>query len=172
MVQSVASLAKLPPMTSRERRRGNCYVTCESLYHLLGGKRAGYTPHTLRHEGDVHWYLVHRIGSSSGAEIQLIVDPTASQFKTPPDYTQGRARGFLTKQPSKRARAMMDLLVWQSLGAPYVQVRTARPGGARPRGRRTTPGVKKVQRAQVGTKHANPPTDWNRVAKDMARGKQ
>lgn len=24
--------------TSQESRRGNCYVTCEALYHLLGGK--------------------------------------------------------------------------------------------------------------------------------------
>jgi hypothetical protein len=40
--------------------RGNCYVTCEALYHLLGGAAAGYIPHRVRHEGDVHWYLVLR----------------------------------------------------------------------------------------------------------------
>lgn len=32
-------------------RRGNCYVTSEALYHLLGGKAAGWTPHSLKHEG-------------------------------------------------------------------------------------------------------------------------
>lgn len=84
--------------------RGNCYVTCEALYHLLGGKIAGYTPHTVRHEGDVHWFLV--LGEST------IIDPTASQFKTPPPYHLARGRGFLTKTPSKRARELMRCLVY------------------------------------------------------------
>lgn len=86
------------------KQRGNCYVTCEALYHLLGGKRAGYVPHTVRHEGDVHWYLV-RDGH--------IIDPTRAQFRTTPPYADGRGRGFLTKRPSKRARALMRILVWQ-----------------------------------------------------------
>lgn len=104
-------------------RRGNCYVTCEALYHLLGGKKAGWVPHTVRHEGDVHWYLVLR-----SYYPDVIVDPTAKQFKTRPDYTRGRGRGFLTKQPSKRARALMQQLVWQE-----------RPARAkRSRGRRTS----------------------------------
>lgn len=85
--------------------RGNCYVTCEAIYHLLGGAAAGYKPHTLRHEGDVHWYLVH--------EGKTIVDPTRSQFLSPPNYSTGRGRGFLTKQPSRRAAALMQTLVWQ-----------------------------------------------------------
>lgn len=91
------------------RRRGNCYVTCEALYHLLGGKKAGYVPHRLRHEGDVHWYLVHR----ATGEGDMIIDPTVSQFKTRPDYSKGVGAGFLTKKPSKRARDMMRRLVWQ-----------------------------------------------------------
>lgn len=100
------------------RRRGNCYVTCEALYHLLGGKEAGYVPHTVRHEGDVHWYLVRRRDFHLGYKIgtlmdRQIIDPTVSQFKTTPDYEKGRARGFLTKKPSKRAQAMMENMVWQ-----------------------------------------------------------
>lgn len=94
-------------------RRGNCYVTCEALYHLLGGKAAGYTPHTVRHEGDVHWYLVRTIGTRTRVDMSLVVDPTASQFETPPPYHLGRGRGFLTKQPSKRAREMMRRMVYQ-----------------------------------------------------------
>ncbi len=85
--------------------RGNCYVTCEALYHLLGGKDAGYTPHTVRHEGDVHWFLVMHNG--------YIIDPTASQFKTAPPHHLGRGRGFLTKEPSKRAKALMKIMVYQ-----------------------------------------------------------
>lgn len=44
---------------------------------------------------------------------KFILDPTASQFKTPPDYRKGRGRGFLTKKPSKRARELMIRMVWQ-----------------------------------------------------------
>lgn len=86
-------------------KRGNCYVTSEALFHLLGGRAAGWTPQTLRHEGDVHWFLRHSDGR--------ILDVTASQFSTLPDYSKARGRGFLTAQPSKRASAMMDALVWQ-----------------------------------------------------------
>jgi hypothetical protein len=85
--------------------RGNCYVSCEALYHLIGGKASGWKPMTLRHEGDVHWYLMHNSG--------LIVDPTVRQFKNKPNYENGRGRGFLTKKPSKRAVEMMEKLVWQ-----------------------------------------------------------
>lgn len=91
------------------KRRGNCYVTCESLYHLFGGATAGYTPHTVRHEGDVHWYLVR--WARTGYE--MVLDPTASQFKAPPPYHLGRGRGFLTKRPSKRARELMEKMLWQ-----------------------------------------------------------
>jgi len=85
--------------------RGNCYVTCEALYHLMGGKAAGWKPKTLRHEGDVHWYLEHTSGT--------IVDPTAVQFDTPVPYERGVGRGFLTKEPSARAKTLMKTLVWQ-----------------------------------------------------------
>ncbi len=114
----------------RKPRRGNCYVTVESLYHLLGGKDVGLTPHTLSHEGAVHWYLVWDLSVLHGRPLSkvanalvsgvhastryLIIDPTRSQFKTPPPYHSGRGRGFLTKNPSKRAVAMMDMMVWQS----------------------------------------------------------
>ena len=85
--------------------RGNCYVTCEALYHLLGGKQAGYKPMSMRHEGDTHWFLKHETG--------IVLDPTVSQFKTKPDYTKAVGRGFLTKEPSARAHKLMDQLVYQ-----------------------------------------------------------
>lgn len=93
-------------------KRGNCYVTCEALYHLLGGKLANLTPHTVRHEGAVHWYLV--LGANHEHVPPTILDPTASQFRSPPPYHLGRGRGFLTKRPSKRARVLMQSMVWQS----------------------------------------------------------
>lgn len=79
---------------------GHCYVASEVLYHQLGGKAAGWTPQTVRHEGGPHWYLKNQDGA--------IVDPTCDQFVTPVPYDQGRGCGFLTKQPSKRARTLMQ----------------------------------------------------------------
>lgn len=85
--------------------RGNCYVTSEALYHLLGGKLAGWTPMRMRHEGDTHWFLRHQDG--------MILDPTRSQFAIRPDYSKAIGAGFLTKRPSSRARKLMHTLVWQ-----------------------------------------------------------
>lgn len=93
------------------KRRGNCYVTCEALYHLMGGKKAGLIPHTVLHEGDTHWYLVREPDHPEGPEF--IIDPTVKQFKTKPPYHLGRGRGFLTKRPSKRAREMMKRMLFQ-----------------------------------------------------------
>jgi hypothetical protein len=86
-------------------------VTCEALYHLLGGKKAGLTPHVVHHRGDSHWYLVMEPNHPEGGET--IIDPTARQFRTKPDYDKGRGCGFLTKRPSKRARELMKKMVWQ-----------------------------------------------------------
>ena len=74
--------------------RGHCYVASEALMHLAG-PRSGLRPATVRHEGGVHWYLLTPAGK--------VVDPTAGQFKTPPPYARGGARGFLTREPSRRA---------------------------------------------------------------------
>ena len=96
----------VPLEPSELEARGNCYVASEALYHLLGGKAAGWTPCSIRSatEVDVHWYLRH----SSG----LILDATVSQFMAPPDYSRGRGRGFLTSAPSRRAEELADAIVW------------------------------------------------------------
>ena len=85
-------------------RQGNCYVASEALYHLLGGKEAGWTPMYMKWEGESHWFLRHRNGQ--------IVDVTWRQFKKVPDYARARGCGFLTKQPSERARSLMSFLMW------------------------------------------------------------
>lgn len=92
-------------------RRGNCYVTSEALYHLLGGKEAGWVPMRMKYEGDTHWFLHHTYTDQR-------IDATAYQFKNPPDesdYYKAVGCGFLTKQPSKRAKEMMGRLLWQPL---------------------------------------------------------
>jgi hypothetical protein len=86
---------------------GHCYVASEALYYLLGGKQAGWVPQSVRHEGSPHWYLYNR-------ELDLVVDPTASQFRTPVPIDQARGRGFLTAQPSRRAAEVIRRV--QALG--------------------------------------------------------
>lgn len=88
--------------------RGNCYVTSEALYHLLGGKAAGWKPMHLRVNGESHWFLSHTSGT--------IVDPTRKQFgRMELSYDEARGTGFLTKEPSKRARKLMKEMLWQQI---------------------------------------------------------
>jgi hypothetical protein len=86
--------------------RGNCYVTCEALYHLLGGRKSGFKPMVMRWERDTHWFLKHKSG--------LILDPTAKQFRNAPNYLSARGCGFLTLKPSKRAKLLMSQLLFQT----------------------------------------------------------
>ena len=86
---------------------GHCAVATQSLYHLLGGKRAGYTPMQLWHEGASHWYLRAKDGH--------VLDATADQFRTSVPYHEGVARGFMTPRqgrrtqpPSRRAQMVID----------------------------------------------------------------
>ena len=86
--------------------RGNCYVTSEALYHILGGKKGGWKPMVMRTETDTHWFLKHSTG--------LILDGSVKQFgKQRVDYSKARGSGFLTKKPSKRAKKLMKELTWQ-----------------------------------------------------------
>lgn len=88
---------------------GCCYIATEALYHLWG-KANGYTPMRVEYklncrETGMHWFLEQR---ASG----LQVDITADQFKgRVPDYTAAIPTGFLTKQPSKRAQQIIDVVL-------------------------------------------------------------
>lgn len=81
---------------------GHCYVASEVYYHLAGGKAAGYKAMGMEHEGSQHWWLENKDGQ--------VVDLTAEQFKTPVPYHKGKGRGFLTKDPSKRAQTIIQRL--------------------------------------------------------------
>lgn len=80
---------------------GHCYVASEALHHLLGGSEAGWHPQFISWEGSPHWYLKH-------LKTGTILDPTAEQFKQEVPYHEGTGKGFLTKDPSKRARTLID----------------------------------------------------------------
>ena len=86
-------------------QRGNCYVTSEAIYHLLGGKATGWIPQVMRVGSGTHWFIKHRSG--------IVIDATAIQFKRLPDYRRARGTGFLTREPSRRARELMKRMVWQ-----------------------------------------------------------
>jgi hypothetical protein len=78
---------------------GHCYVASEVAWHLLGGSASRWRPMFVRHECEPHWYLQHEEGH--------ILDITAAQFFSPVPYEEGRGKGFLTKEPSRRAREVL-----------------------------------------------------------------
>lgn len=86
------------------RPNGKCYPASEAVYHLLGGKKAGYTP--IR--GDHHWW----VRSPSGE----VLDPTAAQYDHQFDYSVGRGGGFLTKLPSKRGQQILTKIHFATKG--------------------------------------------------------
>lgn len=85
---------------------GHCYVASEAAYYLLGGKAEGWKSHHIKHMGSSHWFLKHKDGT--------VLDLTASQFKVPINYDKALGKGFLTKEPSKRARLLMKKIAVSS----------------------------------------------------------
>lgn len=80
---------------------GHCYVANEALLFLLkAGGVKGWGPMFVKHEGVPHWFLRHESG--------VVLDPTSDQFKKPVPYRKAVGKGFLTKNPSKRARTLIE----------------------------------------------------------------
>lgn len=82
---------------------GHCYAASEALFHMLGGKEAGYVPMRASTPLGTHWWIRDKNGN--------YLDPTKEQFihrgfELP--YDRGIGAGFLTKQPSKRAQKIID----------------------------------------------------------------
>ncbi len=78
---------------------GHCYAASEALFHMLGGKAAGYTSFNVHIDGESHWFI--KTGD-------IVLDPTFRQF-IHCDFAWDsrvicahRCR-FLTRQPSKQA---------------------------------------------------------------------
>jgi hypothetical protein len=96
------------PKSHKPVYRGNCYAASEALYHLLGGKRAGWKAMYMNTKETGHHYLLqHKSG--------LILDPTVKQFGgLKPDYSKAKGIGFLTKRPCKRTRELMERILWTS----------------------------------------------------------
>ena len=90
------SLRRAPWKGSTSPVAGHCYVACEALHHLTQKR---LKPCFVRHEGAPHWFLRDDAGN--------VVDPTAAQFSTVPDYSKGVRKGFLTVEPSKRSQVVI-----------------------------------------------------------------
>lgn len=90
-------LRRKPWKGSSDPLAGHCYVASEALYHLIG-RRLGFRPRFLYHEGSPHWFLSNN---------KTVIDLTVGQFKKIPNYSQGVGKGFLTSKPSKRARKLI-----------------------------------------------------------------
>lgn len=110
-IQSVLTKDLLIPIWSKKLENGkhhpfagHCYAASEALYHLLGGKDNGYK--IMRGKGlnnEIHWWIVDKNNN--------ILDPTAEQFYfvgLKPPYENGRGSGFLTKNPSRRAKEIIS----------------------------------------------------------------
>lgn len=80
---------------------GHCYVAAEALYHAMGGKEAGLVAYVASVDNTTHWWI---------QKGQRRYDPTKLQYTDlglEPPYHLGRPCGFLTRQPSKRAREVL-----------------------------------------------------------------
>jgi len=80
---------------------GLCYVLSEAFYHLYG-ERFRLRPMRARYYGTTHWWLETESGK--------VIDLTAEQYSGRFPYHKGRCGGFLTKEPSRRTKAILTLI--------------------------------------------------------------
>jgi hypothetical protein len=86
--------------------QGYCYVAAEVMWHILG--KVDWKPMCATYNDTkgraTHWWLVNKYTGK-------IVDPTKEQFlPNNPPYSIGRGAMFLTQEPSKRAKLVIDKL--------------------------------------------------------------
>lgn len=82
--------------------RGHCYVACEALWHMFY-KDYGYLPYNTKVDGESHWFLKSKDFG--------LVDPTSEQFGNrdlTPEYENAKQVPFLTREPSKRTRVVLE----------------------------------------------------------------
>jgi len=118
---------------------GQCFVGTEALYHLLGGKKSGYTPTRGKDaDGYTHWWLLNK-------KTGQILDPTADQYYNrglEPPYDKGIGGGFPTptvdkktgeQLASKRSEQLLDDILQDSLLKPKRKMRASKqtPEGGR-----------------------------------------
>lgn len=106
---------------------GHCAIAAEALYHILGGKDAGYMPMVCKYHfntgcivrgpgpdpklDETHWWLRGPQNGLRGAGS--VIDPTAQQYNAPFPYDWGRGCAFMAPngKPSKRAQILIDRMM-------------------------------------------------------------
>lgn len=137
-------------------KKGDCYYATEAMYHLLGGKEAGYVPFV----NNAHWFLK----SSTGK----VVDPTG------PGSQMGQPKQLVTSQPSLKAVGLIDTLIRQAPLKKYAvgDQTVNNPGDTSKKVGRTylqlpigtTKGIK------IKVLHRNGSTGWRQVQAGMVQG--
>jgi hypothetical protein len=82
---------------------GHCYIASEAYYHLWGKDEGFFPVRAKDEEGITHWWLENNEGE--------IIDLTYTQYLArgiKPPYDKGKRGGFLTKEPSKRSKILME----------------------------------------------------------------
>jgi hypothetical protein len=103
-------LRRAPWKGSPDPLAGHCYVVAEALYHRALDLGYEAKPYFIRHEGAPHWFV--RVNHPDLGWYTF--DPTQSQFATPVPHEQAKGKGFLTKEPSRRARVVMERMGWRN----------------------------------------------------------
>jgi hypothetical protein len=85
---------------NKNKYTGHCYVASETYYHLSNEKLKVYH---IKHEKSTHWFLK--------TEKNEIIDLTYKQFKTPVIYENAKRGFFLTKEPSKRSKTLINRIL-------------------------------------------------------------
>lgn len=79
---------------------GHCYTASEVYYHLKG-KEEGFVPHCMKIEEGTHWFL-------KNLATNEVIDLTCGKIKY--DYNKSRRHSFMTKEPSKRTKIILQEL--------------------------------------------------------------
>jgi hypothetical protein len=86
----------------KNRFWGHCYVSTETLYHLLDDEmQKKFKPAILKIGEITHWFL-------KNSETGEIIDVTKDQFDHKLSYENAKFCSFLTKTPSKRSLILIN----------------------------------------------------------------
>lgn len=77
---------------------GHCYTASEIYFHLRG-KEDGYCSYCMEIPEGTHWFL-------KNPKTNDIIDLTCGREEY--DYSKSRPVPFMTKQPSKRAKIIIE----------------------------------------------------------------
>ncbi len=91
---------------NRHSTTGHCYAASEAAMIILGGREKWMAVCGRDHTGGTHWWIKNKLTGD-------IFDVTSEQYTTfgfKPPYDNGKPCSFLTKEPSKRAKEILERL--------------------------------------------------------------